>query len=237
MLVALGYSCQTRFLIDELTPGLKRQPFDFNITSRPALINALATDGASLENTDDNMSRFVMPSVGREGIEVSGMFFWHDYPMDEEKLHLQPNWRDNVVNVNSKYAMLWARFSELLRSDQPKQFVMTNSQHNLPDFAADDTDFKRKFGLGKQAFHEIVEALDAYGAQNYKLRFISRLIEDYEETLDLKDDRLEHSFVGKLRLRVPLDLAHSLFPDIPVRSVEEGAEEARSAADKEDIET
>jgi hypothetical protein len=202
MLISLGYSCQTRFTIDQISPENKRMPFDFNITSRPALINAFETDGQSLQHGEHSATVFVMRSGARHGVEVDGMYFWHDYPLQEDKILLHHEWRAKITNVNEKYTMLWKRFSALVRSDEPKTFVLSNSQRNLPDFAEDDIDFDSRFGLGKQAFLEITETLGAYGAQNYRLKFLSRSPGELEETAELEDDRLDHRFLGPSTLRI-----------------------------------
>lgn len=221
MLVSLGFSCQTRFMIEALYPELKRQPFDFNITSRAALIRALETDGASLMHRPETMATYRMPVEGRQGIEVSGIFFWHDYPLEEDKLTLHPDWALKHEQVNAKYQMLWQRFSDLIRSETEKTFVLSNSQHNLPQFAENETDFGRKFGLGRAAYEELVAVLDGYGAQNYRLKFLSRSVAELAETADLHDERLDHRFVGALSLRVAPDMVAKLFsggdePDIAV---------------------
>jgi hypothetical protein len=210
MLISLGYSCQTRFMIDALHADQKRLPFDFNITSRAALINALATDGASLEHSETNTALYTMPSDRREGIGVDGMYFWHDYPLNDDKLSLHPDWRQKMAEINAKYTYLWQRFSALIRSDDRKTFVLSNAQRNLVEFAADKADFDRKFGLGRQAFEEIAMALHAYGARNYTLRFLSRSEEEPQETADLQGERLVHRHVGPLRLRVERALAADL---------------------------
>jgi hypothetical protein len=225
MLISLGFSCQTRFLIDALHPEIKRHPFDFNITSRPALIRALSTDGASLIHHAGGATTYTMPKEQRQGVEVGGIYFWHDYPLAADKLSLSPDWADKRETVNGKYAMLWQRFAETLRSEAPKTLALSNSQHNLPQFAADDADFDRKFGLGRQAHDEITTALDAFGARNWRLRFLSRSVGEVEETADLHDGRLEHRFVGALSLRVAPELATRLMsgvggPDSDLRALE-----------------
>jgi hypothetical protein len=210
MLISLGYSCQTRFMIDALHPDLKRQVFDFNITSRPALIGALATDGGSLRHDGQTATTYTMPKEMREGVEVRGMFFWHDYPLSEDKLTLANGWSAKSEDVNSKYAMLWQRFSDVLRSDIDKTLVLSNAQHNLAQFTAGDSDFDTKFGLGRRAHDEITEALEAYGARNYRLKFLSRSLGDVEETADLQGDRFDHHFVGTMSLRTAPELAAHL---------------------------
>jgi hypothetical protein len=227
MLISLGYSCQTRFMIDALHADQQRQPFDFNITSRPALIDALATDGASLEHRDDNTVPHVMPVERREGIGVGGMYFWHDYPLREDKLSLHPEWREKMAKVNAKYAYLWRRFSMLIRSDGRKTFVLSNAQRNLVEFAAGEADFERKFGLGRRAFEEITGALDGYGARNYTLKFLSRSANEPQETHDLQGERLDHRHVGPLRLRVDPALAARLLSPQDEEALPASAQAAR----------
>jgi hypothetical protein len=188
-------------MIDMLHAEQRRQPFDFNITSRPALISALATDGASLTHTAERATTFTTLKDRREGIEICGMHFWHDYPLQQDKLSLHPAWQDKIAEVNAKYIHLWKRFSSLIRSDEPKTFVLSNAQRNLTEFAADAADFDRKFGLGRQAFDEIAGAMDAYGACNFSIKFLSRTIEEVRQTADLQEDRLKHRFAGELGLR------------------------------------
>lgn len=212
MLVSLGHSCQTRFILEDLDGASRRMPFDFNIATRAALLRALETDGASLRHDKDSATVFRMASDGREGIEVGGMYFWHDYPLAEDKLSLADDWQDEIGRVNEKYAALWSRLAALLRSDEEKTLVLSNSQHNLGQFAEGDDDFKRHFGLGHQAFQDIAAALDRYGARNYRLMFLTRSIADLAETLPLKDPRLEHRFVGILSLRPDHRVAASIAP-------------------------
>lgn len=212
MLVSFGHSCQTRFILDDLDGASRRMPFDFNIATRAALIAALDTDGASLRHSEDTASVFRMASDGREGIAVGGMFFWHDYPLADDRLSLAEGWRGEIARVNEKYAALWSRLSALLRSDEEKTLVLSNSQHNLGQFADDDADFGRRFGLGRQSFQDIAAALDRYGARNYRLLFLTRSITDLAETMSFGDPRLEHRFVGMLSLRPDHRVAASIAP-------------------------
>jgi hypothetical protein len=212
MLVSLGHSCQTRFILEDLDGASRRMPFDFNIATRAALIAALATDGASLAHDEDSARVFRMASDGREGIENGGMFFWHDYPLAENKLGLADGWQREIGRINEKYAALWSRLATLLRSDDEKLLVLSNSQHNLGQFARDEDDFRERFGLGGRAFEDISAALDRFGAKNYRLMFLTRSIADLAETVALKDPRLEHRFVGTLSLRPDHRIAASIAP-------------------------
>ena len=212
MLVSLGHSCQTRFILEDLDGASRRMPFDFNITTRAALIRALETDGASLQHDEATARVFRMASDGREGIDVGGMYFWHDDPLAEDKLGLAEGWQSEIGRVNEKYAALWSRLSMLLRAEDEKTLVLSNSQHNLGQFAGGDDDFKGRFGLGGQALRDITAALDGYGARNYRLLFLTRSLADLVETIPLKDPRLEHRLVGILSLRPDHRIAASIAP-------------------------
>lgn len=214
-LLSLGHSCQTRFILEGLDRASRRMPFDFNITTRPALIAALDTDGASLRHDEDSARVFAMASDGRAGIEVRGLFYWHDYPLGPDGLGLADGWQREIARVNEKYAALWTRLADMLRSDEPKTLMLSNSQHNLAQFAATDAHFADDFGLGRKAFEDIAGALDRFGARNYRLLFLTRTIADLAETIDLDDPRLDHRFVGVLSLRPDRRVAASLAPGQP----------------------
>lgn len=185
-------------------------PFDFNITTRQALLAALATDGASLRHDEDRVTVFREPREGREGVAVAGMYFWHDYPLAEDRLRLADGWQREIGRVNDKYAALWARLSALLRSDGHKTLVLSNSQHNLGQFAGDEESFRAGFSLGRRAFDDLAAALDAFGARNYRLLFLTRAITDLDETAAIDDPRLDHRFVGILSLRPDGRVARSI---------------------------
>lgn len=212
MLISLGHSCQTRFILEKLDGASRRMPFDFNITTRAALLKAFETDGASLQHDEETATVFRMEVDGREGIEAGGMYFWHDYPLAEDKLSLADGWQRETVRVNEKYAALWSRLAMLLRSDEEKTLVLSNSQHNLDQFAGAD-DFDSRFGLGHQAFEDITTALDRYGARNYQLLFLTRSVTDFAETMSVDDPRLEHRFVGTLSLRPDQRIPASIAPE------------------------
>lgn len=208
--VSLGHSCQTRFVIDYLGGDTRRMPFDFNISTREAIVSALQTDGQSLQQNAETARHYAMPTTGREGVEQSGFYFWHEYPLEGDDIRMKPGWLGEMQRVNEKYAALWERFATLARSDAPKTFILSNSQHNLKAFATDPDDFKTKFGLGRQAFLDISGALDAFGARNYKIVFLTQSISELEETADLRDERFDHLFVGILSLRPDNKLASLL---------------------------
>lgn len=217
--LSLGHSCQTRFILEGRDGASRRMPFDFNIATRPALLAALETDGGSLQHDEDSARVFAMASDGREGIEVGGLFFWHDYPLGPDRLRLEDGWQREIPRVNEKYVALWARLAGMLRSDEPKVLTLSNSQHNLAQFAATEETFGNDFGLGRTAFDDLTAALERFGARNYRLLFLTRTIADLAETMSLEDRRLEHRFVGILSLRPDRRVAASLSPGRPATSV------------------
>jgi len=213
MLLSLGHSCQTRFIIDAIEPAARRMPFDFNITSRPALIRALETDGESLRHDEHSAVVYGTPIDGRQGVNIDGLFIWHDYPLADDRLSLADGWQREIGRVNEKYAALWLRLSALLRADEPKILVLSNSQHNLGQFATDEDEFSDRFGLGRRAFDTLVRALDSHGARNYRLLFLTRSVTEFAETTSLADPRLEHRFVGTLSLHPDPRIARSIVQD------------------------
>lgn len=210
MLISFGHSCQSRFIIDDIDASGRRMPFDFNITTRRALVDALDTEGASLAHDEASVSVFREPAEGREGIKAKGVFFWHDYPLAEDRLSLADGWQREIGRVNEKYAALWLRLSGLLRSAEPKTLVLSNSQHNLVRFSDGDAAFGEDFGLGRQAFDELAAALERHGARNYRLLFLTRSIAEFAETAAIDDIRLDHRFVGILSLRPDRKVADSI---------------------------
>jgi hypothetical protein len=210
MLISFGHSCQSRFIIDGIDPAGRRMPFDFNITTRRALIAALATDGASLRHDEGDTSVFREPREAREGIHAGGMYFWHDYPLAEDKLRLADGWQREIGRVNEKYAALWSRLAAILRSDERKTLVLSNSQHNLVQFAQGDAAFASDFGLGRHAFEQLATALECHGARNYRLLFLTRSVAELAETAAIDDPRFDHRFVGILSLRPDRRVAASI---------------------------
>jgi hypothetical protein len=210
MLISLGHSCQTRFILDAIDPSTRRMPFDFNITPRAALLAALDSDGQSLRHDEDGATPFREPKEGREGIAAAGMFFWHDYPLAEDRLRLADGWQRDIDRVNAKYVALWGRLSALLRSDEPKTLALSNSQHNLGQFADGPPGFAADFGLDRKSFLDLAAALDRHGARNYTVLFLSRSVGELADTQDLDDPRLDHRFVGILSLRPDARVADSI---------------------------
>jgi len=162
----------------------------------------------------DRINIYTMRESGRQGVESDGIFFWHDYPMEEDQKTLAGAHAEELDRINQKYRHLWPRFKKLTTSDVQKTFVVSNTQFNLWEFSKSDDDFRDKFGLDVRAYHEIREALNSFGARNFKIRFVTQSLEDYLSCADAIGEDFECSFGGTLSLPAHKNVAVSLL-DIP----------------------
>lgn len=212
--LSLGFSCQTRFAINSGAASTKTMPFDWAITPRSVVLDALASDGETLRLSEASASVFTMPVEGRSGVRSDGMYYWHDFPLLENNKDLAPNWAEDIHAVNEKSARRWKRFRNLLRDpDLPKRLMFSNSQHNLPEFADGPEDFHQKFGFDEEFAHAIVDALNAFGAKNFRITFLSRSIGDYDRLVDAQTrmaDILDVRFAGEMTLKVNTQFAASV---------------------------
>lgn len=179
ILISLGFSGQTRLVIDQFGGPGPRMPFDDGVLTRAAVIDALKSDGQSLRNFAGE------PQV--------------------------PPAPHSSAQSDDDRDACWQRFAETARSGARKTFVLSNAEHGLKDLADDDTGFDRSFGLGRGTFAELTGALDAFGARNYSLTFLSRSLCEIEDTASLRDPRLDHRFVGTLSLRPHIRVAAGMF--------------------------
>ncbi len=124
--VSLGFSCQSRFSIDLFTADHRRNPFDFNISTKEAVLRGLTTSGANFEHTKPEIDLYRMTEEGRSGVSCNGLYFWHDYPMDGREL--ASSWDTKIDGVNAKYRFLWKRFEDLLiKSPDPVTYLVKPS--------------------------------------------------------------------------------------------------------------
>ena len=183
--VSLGFSCQTRFAINNGAAGTKTMPFDWAITTRSFVVDALASDGKAFEIAEENTSIYTMPIEERGGIHTHGVYFWHDFPYQEGDQHLQDEWRNCIPDVNERYRKKWWRFRNLLRnSGVSKHIVISNTQDNLTEFSNDESDFHEKFGLDEDFLLTLCDRLDSWMARNYRVTFLVRSFRDYEKLVD-----------------------------------------------------
>jgi hypothetical protein len=198
--LSLGFSCLTRFSIEQVSADHRRFPFDYAIATRKGVIEALDSHGGALQVEPDALSVFTTATEGREGPTQGEFYYWHDYPMGGVHT-LAEDWRKAVPEVNARYRYLWDRFDRLVTDPgTTKRFVVSNAQHNLPDFASAEA-FDTRFALDTAYYVSLTEALDRYGIADYRVVFLNRDIAHTVETrAGVSDPRFSTRFVGVLNL-------------------------------------
>ena len=201
LLISLGFACQTRFSIDALSGDHRRFPFDFNISTKAAVLSGLATQGKNFAHASDELRIFRMPLEETEGVEKGGIYFWHDYERSDSR-RLARHWAAAVADVNEKYAAVWRRFiAELKNAETEKVFVVANSQCNLAEFSDSPADFEAKFGLDEEFYRAVCAGLDAIGVKFYRIIFLNRDLGAAIRLRDaISDPQFESRFVGTLNL-------------------------------------
>ena len=198
--ISLGLSCQSRMTIDAVVGKQRRSPFDYCITEKQALIDALATGGKSFAHNKDSSSIYTMAAERREGIRSGGVYFWHDYPM-ADRLQLHADWAQHIGQVNEKYDFLWNRFNDNLRASTNPIFVISTTQHNLSQFAKDDSDFAVRFAIDGQFVDKLSGVLRERCANDFSLLAIVR---SFAEADSIRcrgaSDHITVRFLGRLSL-------------------------------------
>jgi len=140
-------------------------------------------------------------------------------PLGDEPYSLELQARRHQITFGRESAC-WKQFLDVVRSNAPKTFVLSNAEQRLKTLAGDDAAFARNFGLGRETFEELVQALDDFGARNYRIVFLSHSLREVESTARLADPRLDHRFVGILSCRSHIETAARLFAalDEPILS-------------------
>lgn len=211
--ISLGFSCQTRFSLDDFDCHMSRLPFDFNITKKSFLLNSFKSDGNCL--VDGDFSIYQMPVEKWQGVRRDGILYWHDFQMNG--FEVMPGWQDYLPALKQKYAYLWQRLRALLRSDGYKKIYISNTQSNLSDYTRDDSEFNEWFGLDADFYYEIRDILDAYGTKNYDITFVNRSIEASYQLSKIEDGGeagLTSRFGSALSLPFNHQFAASLIPYI-----------------------
>lgn len=209
--ISLGFSCQTRFSLDEFDCNMLRLPFDFNITSRDFLIETLLRDGQNL--LDGDLKIFQMPKEKWQGVQRDGILFWHDFPL--AGFEVAAGWQEKIPALREKYRYLWDRFRQVLRGDGYKKFYLSNTQANLTDYTASDDEFHNKFALDSDFYLRLREALLHYGVRHFDITFINRNINDADALRPHEaqgEGGLLSRFVGILDLPCHQAVAMSLVP-------------------------
>ena len=200
--VSLGFSCQARFSISSVGADHRRLPFDYNITTKSALLNALKDDGEVFKLADETaMQVFCTRQQKREGVLLDGVFFWHDFPVINEQAMIA-NWSDGLGDVRAKYAAMWRRFRQVLAEpDTHITFVISNSQANLGQFADTFEEFSDRYIVTPAFIHDLRAALSDLGARSFDLIVLNRYLTGSIEINEaIKADWFRSVFVGKLNL-------------------------------------
>ncbi len=217
--ISLGFSCQTRFAIDGGTAATATMPFDWTITTRSFLVDALASDGKAFEIIEAKSSIYTMPEEKTAGVHMGGVFFWHDFPRQEDQPHPQAEWRDHIADVNENYRKRWGRFRNLLRNfGVHKRLIISNSQKNLIEFSTDESDFNEKFGLDEDFLLALCDRLNSWAARNYRITFLVRSLRGYEKIIDAQTRMpgiFDVRFAGAMSLPANNRLVSSIFMEVP----------------------
>lgn len=219
MFISLGFSCQTRFSIDVYSADPRRNPFDFNITTKGALLAALRTEGRNFILAPDDAAVYKMPTSKREGVHGNGIYFWHDYAI-VQNARLDDGWPGALEKTNEKYKYLWERFLKRLRDPlEEKRFIVTNTQANLLEFSSSEADYADKFGLDAAFYNALVGTLDAIGISNYRILFVARRVDEWLALrAGVKDPRFAARFGGAMRLPTHPRVARSVIEPLEART-------------------
>jgi len=201
--LSLGFSCQTRFFVDAVSVEVERLPLDYCVITKPALLRTLADRGESFVVTRDACAIHELPSDGAQGVHCDGVFYWHDFPRDENAKMIA-DWPRAIPDVNAAYRRRWSRLSRVLDDpDEEKLLVLSNSQINLPQYAENGADFRTKFGLDARFVEDLRTTLDRTGVRNHKILLLVSDILDFlkiEMNARSTDGSVEAVFVGTLDL-------------------------------------
>lgn len=123
IIITLGENCSITAALE--TIGLKQEsyPFEANITSFQALYDCLLDDFQEFTNSD-----FFIPYTDlRNPINRYGIVLAHDFPLISlgfinEKLVIDPNWRNVVPRIQAKYTRRINRFREACLSQRKVYF-------------------------------------------------------------------------------------------------------------------
>jgi len=201
-LISLGFSCQSRFLLNCISDDSPSMPFDWIITTKKFILSELlAKDGSGFCKDVSELEMHVMPGEKIEGLGKDGIWFWHDFPRTADEKYLRADYRDHN-DLSGKYRYLWARFiAAITDNSERKQFIVSNSQANLVEYASSDEDFQEKFRIDSEYVRALRAGLDSLGVQNYEVTYLVRSMEEYIElTSDQANFELDIRFVGPLSL-------------------------------------
>ncbi len=215
-LISLGFSCQSRFCIDFVSAEHRRLPFDYNVTTKAALLQAFHSDGDVFRLADESaLSVHRAPKEGREGVDAGGVYLWHDFDLNSDQ-SIGANWRAGLPLIREKYAAMWGRFRRLLTSPAtPITFIVSNTQINLGEYAVDFDDFSTKFRITTAFIADLRQTLVEFGVQDFEILVLNRFLRDsIELNHAIQDPWFRSVFAGRLTLPTNARLAASILSDI-----------------------
>ena len=204
LLISLGFSCQSKLLLESVSNDSPSMPFDWNITTKEFILSELSKkDGSGFYRDVSELEMHRMPGELIEGLGKDGIFFWHDFPRTPDQKALRADYHD-YNDLGGKYRYLWARFLAAVTNEaEPKRFIVSNTQANLVEYASSPEDFDRKFRIDSTFTRELRDRLSLLGARNYDITYLVRTMEEY---LELSSHRAHFEsdvrFVGPLSLPV-----------------------------------
>ncbi|MEI8395494.1 MAG: hypothetical protein WCF85_12205 [Rhodospirillaceae bacterium] len=201
-MISLGFSCQSRYTINRCVASPATYPFDWLITTKKFLLNCFLHNGSNFCESIMQLDVYEMPVQKVQGVAGKGIYYWHDFRRNG--LTLAENWRENVDKLVYKYTHLWEKLTIILRDKFiEKILIISNSQHNLNQFAQSREEFNEKFGIDEKFIADIVISLLQYGAVNFKVIVLSRNMFPYDKNIDAISghyDLADVHFVGVLSL-------------------------------------
>jgi hypothetical protein len=223
VLVSLGLSCVTQFIIQQRHFYPFRLPFDFNMTTKSALLRILSSEGAHLRLEEGNMRVFRLDERNTLGAHYNGIYFWHDYLRETRAIETV----EAVITseLRERYERRWTRLLKILRApDTIKHLVVADVQHGL-DGMCGSPEQPSPFGA-IEPFETMFEIDAAFVGQLSPLvlgqsfpgsrlhvlvrsieRFVTMTQQDYGPDVDVR-------FVGELGLPLDPSIGSNLAADI-----------------------
>ncbi|MDP4025995.1 hypothetical protein Q8W71_25510 [Methylobacterium sp. NEAU 140] len=217
-MLSLGFGCESRQTIEQISVTMVSMPFDNIITPKKLLLESLRFDGKVFEfNSDD-----CKPTWDRVpftyGIEAKGLFYMHEFPIDAD-FSQRNEWAQKFNALSAKYQRRWLKFKSLCQDDNyEKIFFLANSQHLFNHFYQKGGQYSDSFGIDADFVLELIEELEHFGAQNFRIVLLCGNIDDYISVNSLPDrykDLLLTRFVGTITYPMPdilvRELSYTLF--------------------------
>jgi hypothetical protein len=204
--ISLGFSCQTRNTFMTFSAEHRTMPFDWCITTRQFVLEALKEGrGSSFMPNLNELKLYTTPIQQEQGLcSDKGIWFWHEFPRKPGFKQLADNPLEGS-QLHAKFWALWDRFLTCIRDPHTvKRFVISNTQDNLELFTpmgSGDQNFFSHYGLDYDFLMRLDDALRTLGARNFTIHFMIRNIQNYLDfVLNPVVEHFTPMFVGTLSL-------------------------------------